>query len=235
MSNESGIRFSGFEPKAVEFLGELKENNNKPWFEDHRQIYNSFVLKPLQHIVTELTPLFMSIDPLIETAPSIGKTISRMNRDTRFSNDKSPYKSHVWITFKRPIKEWQDSPGFFFELTPYSYRYGMGFYSADKTTMDQLREAIDNHPAEFKRIASLYRNQQTFVIEGEKYKRPIGNGQSAEILDWYQRKNVYLVCNRGIDERLFTSQLLVDLATGFGQLAELYHYFQNIKIKKRSK
>lgn len=229
MSIENSINFTGFEHKAIEFLASIKENNNKQWFENNRQIYNHYIVRPLQCLIAELSPVLMSIDPLIETTPAIGKTISRINRDTRFSNDKSPYRNNVWVTFKRSAKEWQDSPGFFFELSASSYRYGMGFYSANRKTMDKFREAIDSNFDEFRRAISFYNKQQTFNIEGDKYKRIIDASKSAEILDWYQRKNLYLACNRQIDNRLFSGQLLGDLITGFSQVADFYHYLYRVK------
>ncbi len=58
-----------------------------------------------------------------KVSPQINRTISRIYRDTRFSKDKSPYKTTMWVTFKRPVKEWQNAPAYFFEITLESYRY----------------------------------------------------------------------------------------------------------------
>ena len=90
-----------------------------------------------------------SIDPEIEVAP--GRAVSRVFRDTRFSKDKSPYKTSHWITFKRPRKNWQNFPAFFFEISPDTYRYGMGFFSADRATMDRFREGLETNPSVFSR------------------------------------------------------------------------------------
>ncbi|MFD0717215.1 DUF2461 domain-containing protein [Paenibacillus sp. GCM10027626] len=145
-----------FSPRTIEFLDELADNNSKLWFEDNKPTYIEHVLQPAQALVLKLSDQMLAIDPCFETSPSIGKTISRIYRDTRFSNDKSPFRTNIWIVFKRPKKEWADAPAFFFELSPESYRYGMGFYSASKDTMDAFREMIDNNPDEFAAAVSFY-------------------------------------------------------------------------------
>lgn len=221
--------FTGFTQESIEFLHNLQRNNHKSWFEDHKHLYNEDLLTPTQLLVSELSDFMLEIDPDLETAPAVSKTISRIYRDTRFSKDKSPYRANIWITFKRPRKEWIDAPAFFFELTPESYRYGMGFYSATKDTMDKFRERMDSDPKEFQQATAFYAKQDTFILEGDQYKRLLDPGKPKEMLDWYQRKNLYLVCNRDIDDRLFNHELVQDIKDGFGRLADFYHYLCRIK------
>jgi uncharacterized protein (TIGR02453 family) len=222
-------KFEGFSPETLEFLRNLKANNNKLWFETHKPEYQEYLLQPLRALVTEMGDFMLMIDPYFEVAPAVNKTISGIHRDTRFSKDKSPYKSTMWITFKRPRKDWQDAPAYFFELSPDSYRYGMGFYSASKDVMDRWRARIDERPAEFLQAISFYSQQQIFVVEGEKYKRVLDQGKPAEIQEWYQRKNLYLVCNRKTDDRLFSRELLDDFMGGFELIAPFYHYLWDLK------
>lgn len=134
--------FQGFTIATIEFLNDLRNNNNKTWFEENRPDYTEKLLTPMRHLVAELSEAILAIDPSIDTTPAVGKTISRINRDTRFSKNKSPYKSNMWVTFKRPSPDWKDSPCFFFEIFPESYRYGMGYYAPTKDTMDKFRGRI---------------------------------------------------------------------------------------------
>ena len=160
MTSKEHGRFQGFAPETFEFLRNLKANNNKTWFEAHRQAYQEYLLQPLRDLVVEMGGFMLTIDPYFEVRPAINKTISRIHRDLRFSRDKSPYKSTMWITFKRPWKDWKEAPAYFFELSSDSYRYGMGFYSASKNTMDRLREQIDRKPQEFLEAITFYPKQQ---------------------------------------------------------------------------
>ncbi|HEX9063417.1 MAG TPA: DUF2461 family protein, partial [Clostridia bacterium] len=130
------------------------------------------------------------------------------------------------------VKEWQNSPCFFFEFSPSMYRYGMGFYSADKETMNKFRKLIDINTDEFKEIASFYKNQGILTIGGDKYKRILDTSKPDDILEWYQRKNLYLVCDKQIDNSFFTRQVLDDLVNGFSHAADLYHYLHKIKTIK---
>lgn len=143
--------FERFSKDSIVFLKKLKKNNNKQWFELHKRNYETLLLAPLKNLVSNLGNFMLSIDDLFEVSPSVNKAISRIYRDTRFSHDKLPYKTSLWITFKRPQKDWKDAPAYFFELSPDSYRFGMRLYSATPKTMDKFRELIDNKPEEFQK------------------------------------------------------------------------------------
>lgn len=224
--------FQGYSARTLEFLGDLHENNNKPWFEEHKALYTEHVLKPTQDLVWSLSDYMLGLDPYLETAPAVGKTISRVYRDTRFSKDKSPLRSLIWLTFKRPRKEWIDAPAFFFELAPASYRYGMGFYSAEKGTMDLFRQMIDEDQAAFRKAISFYTEGSVFALEGDRYKKLLDPSRPEDLQEWYQRKNLYVVCNRQADERIFGPELADDLRSGFGQLKNLYDYLWKVKGRK---
>ena len=235
MSHKKQGRFAGFYPETLSFLKNIAANNDKGWFEAHRQEYQDFLMQPLRNLVMDLGDFMLSIDPYLEVTPAVNKAISRIYRDTRFSRDKSLFRSNMWITFKRPGKDWKDAPGFFFEIFANWYRYGMGFYSASPSTMSRFREKIEENPDEFIKVISFYSKQKIFVLEGEKYKKIFNRSLSQEIQNWYQRKNFYLVCNRTINNRLFSRDLVDDLKSGFRLLAPFYHYLWNIKSSKADK
>lgn len=224
-------RFRGFSEKTLKFLKDLKANNNKAWFQVHRNDYEDYVLEPMRNLVTDLGDFMLDIDPYFEITPAVNKTISKIHRDTRFSKDKSPFRSVLWFTFKNQKKDWTTHVcGYFFELSIESYRYGMGFYDAAPAIMSKFREMIDENPKAFLKTVSFFYKQKTFILEGEKYKRIIDKTKSEKIQDWYQRKNMYLVCNRKIDNILFSDKLVDDLVTGFNLIAPFYHYLQRIKL-----
>lgn len=220
--------FKGFLPETISFLINLKENNNKAWFEANKTNYQKFLLKPLHELVIELSPFMLSIDPLFEVNPK--KAVSRINRDIRFSHDKSPYRANMWIAFKRIYLDWKVEPTYFFEILPDYYRYGMGFYNIPRETMNKIRAMIDSDNKEFQKVNSLYKKQEIFVLEGEKYKKTLKPNLSADLNEWYQRKELYFVCNKKIDERLYGPILVDDLIEGFKLLAPIYRFF--IELKK---
>jgi len=81
------------------------------------------------------------------------------------------------------------------------------------------------------KVISFFAKQRTFVLEGEKYKRIIDNSKPDIIQNWYQRKNMYLVCNRKIDDTLFSGKLVDDLIYGFSMIAPFYYYLQQFILE----
>jgi len=224
----SEIKFKGFTDETLKFFNELKFNNDKTWFELHKITYIKYVKNLFYDLILDLNPAMISIDPQFEMRPE--KIISRIYRDTRFSYDKSPYKTNVWITYKKTIENWMDYPAYFFELFGDSYRYGMGFYSAAKDTMDSLRKSIKKNRALI--INDFYGivKNSNFIIEGEMYKRKLANDLPEELQTWYQRKNLYFTCNKEIDDDLFSNKLVSNLIEGFEALKPIYYFL--IKMKE---
>jgi len=221
--------FMGFSDQTFRFLKDLKANNNKMWFEQNKQDYEFFLLEPLKKIVRNMGDFMLAIDPYFDVHPAINRTISKIYRDTRFSNYKYPFKTTSWITFKRPKKDWKDSPAYFFEISSDSYRFGMGHYSASPNTMRQFREAIDDDPEKFLKTIAFYSKQKLFTIEGDLYVKIFDKSKPKQIQNWYQRKNLYLVCNRYIDQDIYSDRLIDTLIEGFQILVPLYKYLWEIK------
>lgn len=217
-------RFDGFSADTFQFLRNLRDNNRREWFVPHKQDYLDHLLKPLQALVTGLGPFMLSIDPDFDVQPAVNGTISRIYRDIRFSRDKTPYRTSHWIAFQSPRKEWQDYPAYYFEISPDSYRYGMGFYRASRETMDRFRASIDSNPDCFLSALAFYPRQKAFAIEGEEYKRPLKADLPKELRDWYNRKNLHLVSNRHLEGNTLDKKLIQDLMHGFKMIAPFYHY-----------
>src|SRR5262245_45663853 len=91
------MTFAGFPEEGLKFLRSLKRNNNRDWFQTHKSNYEEFVKKPMEELVLALASDFSKIAPEIVATPKA--SIFRIYRDTRFSKDKSPYKTHVAASF----------------------------------------------------------------------------------------------------------------------------------------
>lgn len=218
-------QFGGFSRKTFTFLRDLGRNNDKAWFEVHRTIYEEHVLEPLRNLVTDVADFVLGIDLSFEVAPAVGKTISRIYRDTRFSEDKSPFRDHMWIVFKRSGKDWaRYTPAYFLEIGPKSYRYGLGFYDAAPDLMARFRQQIDEDPESFLKAVGWFARQKVFTLEGERYKRPIGRDKPEPIRTWYGYKSFYLTHDRPIDDAILAPKFAGQLMKHFGMATPLYHY-----------
>lgn len=223
-------QFTGFFPETIDFLQGLKDNNNKTWFETHRSVYRNYLLTPMQKLVMELGEFMAAIDPGFDTVPTVGHTISRIHRDTRFSKDKSPYRPNMWIAFKRPFVDWKGMATYYFEIYADYYHFGLGYYDADRTTMELFRTTIAEKPAEFRTALRDWQKTKLFKVEGQKYKRPpITAELPPDIAEWYQWKTFYLVCQRKISATVFSHELADELMLGFGSTAALYHFLEKLK------
>lgn len=229
MATKSERQFQGFSRKTFAFLRDIGRNNDKAWFEAHRAEYEEHVLKPLRDLVTDLADFMLGIDLSFEVAPAVGKTISRIHRDTRFSKDKSPFRDHMWIVFKRSGKDWaRYMPAYFLEISPRSYQYGLGFYEAAPDLMARFRQRIDEDPESFLKAVGWFARQKVFTLEGERYKRPIGRDKPEPLRTWYGYKSFYLTHDRPIDDAVLSPKFADQLMKHFGLAAPLYRYVHRI-------
>lgn len=220
--------FTGFTQAGLNFLQDAWINNSKAWFDEHRAIYDNDLVKPFRLLVEQLTPAMLKIDEWFETRPAIGKTISRIHRDTRFSKDKSLYRSRLWLTFKRPNRDWKEAPAYFFEISPDCYRYGLGYYCASKQTMDIFREEILNDTEKFLKVIRCVK--KPFELVGETYKRPLIKDE--KISTWYNRKNLAVMVTNNHIEDVLDGSLADKLAKDFKQLLPLYDYLMRVEMIK---
>ncbi|WP_145331584.1 DUF2461 domain-containing protein [Paenibacillus xylanexedens] len=224
--------FQGFTEEALQFLEQVRENDSKTWYEENKPRYEKLLLDPFKQLVSGLAPDLLLIDPLFEVTPSVNKTISRLYRDTRFSKDKSLYRSTMWFTFKRPKADWLEAPSFFFEISPLSFRYGMGYYSANRESMDIFRAKVLANLDVFYKTIQPMSDEGRYEIEGDKYKRSLHPDLPSELKEWIDRKNLYLVHNSTDIQRLFSSVIADELLTGFKQLEPIYHYLCKVEEQK---
>lgn len=146
---------SNFPKCAADFLSQLSRNNNKEWFENHRDDYKTMFLEPAQEFVIEMGEKLQSIRPNIIAIPKIDKSIFRLHRDVRFSKDKLPYKTNLGIIFWEGDDKKLESSGFYFHVEPKYFFLGSGTYVftdnmikiyrealADKTAGEQITKAI---------------------------------------------------------------------------------------------
>ena len=224
-------KFSGFTPETFRFFAGLEENNYKPWFDEHKPIYETEVLLPLKALASALTPFFASVDSQMDLRPN--KLISRIYRDIRFSHDKTPYKKHMWIAFQRSFPkqsaEWMSFPGFYMEIGKEGSSYGMGLFDAQKKVMDRYREQVEYDPDRFWKITAGLVDKQGFQMEGEEYKRPLKSDLDAYFQPWIQRKGIWVTKHLPVESKiLYSEQLIHYMEKEFAHLQPLYHFFVEV-------
>ncbi len=135
--------FTGFPADALTFLADLAEHNDRAWFSANRERYEASLLGPEKAFIDALGDVFATVDPRVRCEPRVDRSIFRINRDTRFSNDKSPYKTHadVWLWMGKDRKH---SPGYFVRIVPEGIWVGGGAHFMEAEQLARLRAAIDD-------------------------------------------------------------------------------------------
>jgi len=213
-----------FSEKTLSFLFENRVVDNKTWFTEHRGDYESLVLSPLRELVTALTPAMLSIDPLLICEPKVGRSISRIYRDTRFSHDKSIFRDVMWCSFLRDKKLYNGLPGFFFEFSPRGFRYGCGYYQASPESMEAMRGMILADDKTYLAANRAFDSQSVFYIEDTKFKRSRYPGQPENKRKWLDQRSLCFIAD-SVDFALLYSDSLADvLARDFTLLAPMYEF-----------
>lgn len=215
------MNFDGLPAQLPRFLAELAANNERAWFQAHRDEYVATVRDPLRALVAALAPAMLEIDPAFDVNPQ-GAAVSRINRDVRFSRDKSPYRITQWLCFKRHGEGWQEHPAYFLEIGPNGWRHGMGCYALPPAANKAMRSVILARPGRY-RDALEQAHDAGFHVEGELYARPkLPDGLEPVLVEWLSRKSPFLVANRPLEPVLFNSGLIDELRTRWVALAPFY-------------
>lgn len=159
-----------FTPAFVTFFKELGANNNKEWFDANRKRYEKEVKKPFERFVGDLIAEMRKNEPELLCEPK--DCIFRINRDIRFSKDKTPYKVQVSALIAPRGRKHMDYPGLYLELTPEHIGIFGGLYMPDKSLLADVRDHIADHLEAFKKAYSDPQFLKFYGgLKGEKNKR----------------------------------------------------------------
>ena len=134
--------FDGFTKTATTFLKGLAKNNSKAWFDANRADYESGLLEPCKDFVVAIGPKLAKIAPDIHAEPKVSGSIMRINRDTRFSKDKTPYKTYMGLWFWQGAGRSRECPGLYFGLSGDELTLGAGMHLFGPKQLDAYRTAL---------------------------------------------------------------------------------------------
>ncbi len=140
--------FEGFGPEAMSFLNGLAADNTKAFFDAHRSVYESDIARPMKQLVVDVGErLADSVDPAVSYEPRVGKSLFRINRDLRFSKDKTPYNTHLDAAWWHGA-EVKTSPAFIVRITPDTVLAGVGIYGLTGERLARYRDAVVGAPGD---------------------------------------------------------------------------------------
>ncbi|MDN5212224.1 DUF2461 domain-containing protein [Fulvivirgaceae bacterium BMA12] len=159
-----------FDDDFFHFFRELEKNNTKAWFQEHKKRYEKSIKKPFNDLVSDLILKINALNPRVQIEPL--DAIFRINRDVRFSNDKSPYKTNVSALISEKGKKDKSIPGIYFTLSTSGITMYGGTHLQDKALLLKVRTFIAKNSQELDKALNDPVFKKTFgEITGEKHKR----------------------------------------------------------------
>jgi uncharacterized protein (TIGR02453 family) len=223
--------FSGFTKETVRFFTALKKNNSRDWFAANRETYERHVMAPAKLFVAAMGERLRSIVPDVVAVPSVNKSIFRINRDTRFSLDPSPYKTNLGLYFWDGARSRMESAGFYVGLEPPDIMLGGGMYVIPDALLGRYRKAVvdPKRGAELAKIVAALRAIPGCAVEGAHYKRvPAGFDPGHNNAELLKHKGLYAGFGTKVPEEFFSADFVDYCMERFEPVAPLHRWLMKL-------
>jgi uncharacterized protein (TIGR02453 family) len=176
--------------RTFAWLEGITANNNKAWFEEHRESYEADVREPTLAYIAAMVPRLRRISKhFTAIAKRSGGSLMRVHRDMRFARDSQPYKTNIGIQFRHERGRDVHAPGFYVHVEPGQCFLGAGIWRPEAGPLRAIRQEIADRPAAWRRVATT-RFRQKFEFSGEQLSRPPkGFPADAPCIDDLRRKD----------------------------------------------
>ena len=221
--------FPGFPPEALKFLRGLKRNNRREWFQARKEIFDTQVRSPMEQLVEAINAELLQFAPEHITDPK--KAIYRIYRDTRFSPDKTPYKTHIAAIFPRRGLDRHTSAGFYFHLSPEETGVASGLYQPGKEELLGVRTWIQQNHERFRK-ASRAPEKLLGKLQGDSLTRTPKGFDCSHPADDLVRMKSWLYWMQLKPELAETPKLLPELIRRFRAAAPVVEML-NTSLKGR--
>ncbi|SPH17826.1 hypothetical protein DEA8626_01353 [Defluviimonas aquaemixtae] len=195
--------FAGFSEETFRFLDELKDNNRRSWFEANRDRYEAHWKAPALAFIEAIAPGMAALEPAMKAEPKINGSLRRINRDVRFSADKSPYEPWLHMIFS-PGEHLNKSAGVHVVLTPDGVGYGAGRWAFDGPVLERYRKRLNNSKDRSALIAALEEAARVGCHLDEPHLKRLPKGYDSAP-DWD-----YLLRYKGIVARTMEGRIMPD-------------------------
>ncbi len=212
--------FTGFTPETIDFLWGIRMNNNRDWFQAHKEQYVSTLYQPMKELGQEL------FQPFLNRSGDILK-VSRIYRDARLHHP-TPYKESLWICIRRDVDWWAENPCLFFEIRPEGISYGFSLWHPKSSAMEAFRNRLTAKPEEFLKMLQGVEASVGMELTAECYKRP-KEAPTPELQPFFGWKaDLSMIVHEEVSEAVFTPELGVRVKEFLEKLIPLYDYFNLI-------
>ena len=214
--------FQGFSQASVDFLWGISFNNDRGWFQEHKEDYLTYLQRPTNELAREIHDRYLKKYP----KEQINLHVSRIYRDARRLQGKGPYKDYLWFSLRIEHGFESRHPELWFDISPEGWTYGCGFWGATPAMMAAMRRRIDENPEEMLRLVRKFNKQKVFTLGGEDYKRPKMDVNN-ELAAWYNKKSIILSASHPFDDMACSAELADTIFEGFVLLKPYYDFFES--------
>lgn len=216
-----------FTSKTFRFLKDLAANNDRDWFKANKERYETDVRQPALDFIEDLADKLFQISPHFVADPrKQGGSLFRLHRDTRFSKDKTPYKTHTGMHFRHvATKDDVHAPGFYLHIEPGACFAGSGLWQPSTADALQIRTAIADDPAGWKGAAYAKRFTDAFELgDGNKLLRsPKGFDPEHPYVEDLKRRD--FTAGTRLTQKQVTSESFLDDYAGMCKTASPFMQF----------
>lgn len=226
------MHFNGFSKQGLAFLLELQKNNTREWFEGHKHLYIEHILEPNRAFVVEMGEHIQALVPTINAIPKINGSLYRIYRDTRFSQDKTPLKTHTGVVFWQGKGKRTRSASFYIRATPLEYVIGAGIREFDKELLETYRKYIlDREKAgELHEILEKCRQKGYKVIEPAYKRLPKGFEKSYPYPELALLRGVVVNKRFSSDKTYFSPAIIERCFNIYEELLELHQWLYRMTL-----
>ena len=231
---DPGNVFNGFSDKSIKFLSDLRENNNKSWFQSHKNEYEKYLLEPAQLFIIAMGNMLQSLAPNVIFDPRIDRTLFRIYRDIRFSKDKTPFKTHIAMFFWEGEGKKLENSGFYFHLQPEKLLLAVGIHVFPPELLKKYRDAVidEKHGQKLVRAVETVKSKDKFIISGAHYKRvPRGYPQEHPRAEYLLYNGMGAMFETPIPKELFSTDLINYCYQVFQDMSPLHHWLVEMNKK----
>ena len=220
--------FTGFTEETIRFFLDLKFHNNTDYFHNEHERYVETVQSLFYSFISDLGPDMLKIDPRMEVRPY--KCLSRIHRDTRFSRDKSPYRDHLWLLFRREGEPREQSLMYWFELGPGRLSWGMGFWGENRDTLDLFRKRMRANPeGTLGLLDDLKLENHGLMLGGTIHKRmEIPPEIPQRLKRWYCTKEMYIEKINPDYQMVFSDRIVKEVRKDYIAMSPLYRLLKGL-------
>ncbi len=200
-----------FTPNLFAFLRELEHNNDRTWFKSNQERFEEHVREPALEFINDFAkPLAAISKNFVADSRKVGGSLFRIQRDTRFAKDKTPYKLNTGVQFRHFMAKDAHAPGFYMHIQPGECFMGVGLWRPETKVAYQVRQHIADNQTTWKRATRSKRFTDIYSLDGDSLKRPpSGYEMDHPLIEDLKRKD-FIASTRLTQKQITSDELMQD-------------------------